>query len=64
MRVTTESDRTMDDLVQEYVARRRRGERPTIEEYAAQRPEFAAFARELFRTLEALELLRARFRPR
>jgi hypothetical protein len=35
-------------LAEEFAQRRRRGERPTIDEYAAQHPELADAIRDLF----------------
>ncbi len=49
------SDRDLDRLLEEYIGRLRRGESPTIEEYAAANPELAADIRDLFPTLDAME---------
>jgi len=49
----------VDALAAEFMDRTRRGERPTVEEYAALHPELAAQIRELFPTIAALEDLRA-----
>lgn len=45
----------LDLLAEEYLDRRRRGESPTIEEYAAAHPDLATQVRELFPTLEMME---------
>ncbi|QDU87996.1 Serine/threonine-protein kinase PknB [Pirellulimonas nuda] len=42
-------------LAEEFLARQRRGERPEIEAYAAQRPELAAEIRDLFPMIQTLE---------
>jgi eukaryotic-like serine/threonine-protein kinase len=49
----------VEPLVDEFLRRRRAGERPTAVEYAAQYPEHAARILELFRTLELLEGLKS-----
>ena len=49
----------LDQLLEEYLARIRRGERPTPEEYARARPDLAADIRELFPAMEAMEELGA-----
>jgi WD40 repeat protein/serine/threonine protein kinase len=46
-------------LAEEFLARRRRGERPTVEEYAAQHPELAAAIRDLFPALLLMDNLDA-----
>jgi hypothetical protein len=46
-------------LAEEFLERRRRGERPTVEEYALQHPELAAAIRNLFPALLLLENLDA-----
>ena len=48
----------VDDLAQEYLRRRRRGELPTPAEYAARYPEHAARILELFPALEVIEGLK------
>ncbi len=48
----------VNELAEEYVRRRRRGERPTHLEYAAQYPEHAARILELFPALEFIEGLK------
>jgi serine/threonine protein kinase len=48
----------IDSLAEEFVGRRRRGERPTIAEYAEAHPEHATTIRELFPTLIAIESLK------
>jgi hypothetical protein len=54
---TSELD-PVDGLADEYLARRRRGERPTPSEYAARYPEHAARIHELFPALELIERLK------
>jgi serine/threonine protein kinase len=54
----SDSDRdALDRLADEFLARRRKGERPSIEEYAAAHPHLASEIRELFPTLEMMEEL-------
>jgi serine/threonine protein kinase/WD40 repeat protein/tetratricopeptide (TPR) repeat protein len=48
----------VDRLAEEYLRRRRRGERPTPAEYAARYPELAARILELFPALELMERLK------
>jgi len=48
----------VDELAEEYLERRRRGERPTAAEYAARYPEHAARILELFPALEFIEGLK------
>jgi eukaryotic-like serine/threonine-protein kinase len=48
----------IEPLADEYLERRRRGERPTAAEYAARHPELAARILELFPTLDLLEGLK------
>jgi len=48
----------VDELAEEYLKRRRRGERPTPAEYAARYPEHAARILELFPALEFIEGLK------
>jgi eukaryotic-like serine/threonine-protein kinase len=48
----------VDELAQEYLRRRRRGERPTHGEYAARYPEHAERILELFPALELIERLK------
>jgi serine/threonine protein kinase len=45
----------LEALAAEFIARRRQGERPTLEEYASQHPDLAAQIRELFPTISVLE---------
>jgi WD40 repeat protein/serine/threonine protein kinase len=47
-----------DELVEEYLGRRRRGERPTPAEYAARYPDFAPRILEFFPALELIEQLK------
>ncbi|MGE0757937.1 MAG: serine/threonine-protein kinase, partial [Pirellulaceae bacterium] len=49
----------IEELAEEYLARQRCGEQPTIEEFAARHPELSDLIRELFPALELLE----RFKP-
>ena len=48
----------VDELAEEYLRRRRRGERPTAAEYAARYPEHAARILEIFPALELIEGLK------
>ncbi len=48
----------VDELAEQYLIRRRRGEHPTPEEYAARYPEHAARILELFPALELIEGLK------
>ncbi len=48
----------VDELAEEYLRRRRRGERPTHAEYAARYPEHAARILEIFPAVEVLEGLK------
>lgn len=57
----TQSDSSRDPLealAEEFVERHRRGERPSIDEYAARRPELADEIRELFPALATVERLK------
>ncbi|MCH5376037.1 MAG: serine/threonine-protein kinase, partial [Planctomycetes bacterium] len=45
----------VEQVAEEYLQRRRQGERPTVEEYAHRHPELAEEIRELFPTLAMLE---------
>ncbi|MGH9363322.1 MAG: protein kinase domain-containing protein, partial [Thermoanaerobaculia bacterium] len=47
----------MELLAEEFLARRRQGERPTIQEYADRRPDLAAAIQEIFPTLLLVEEL-------
>ena len=47
----------MELLAEEFLERRRRGERPTVAEYAARHPELAAAIRDLFPALLLMENL-------
>jgi serine/threonine protein kinase len=49
----------VDELADDFVARQRRGETPTVEEYAARYPEHADEIRDLFPAIAAME----RFKP-
>src|SRR5271157_4758582 len=48
----------VDELAEQYMRRRRRGERPTPAEYAARYPEHAAEILDLFPALELIEGLK------
>ena len=48
----------IDRLAEEFISRRRQGDRPSIEEYAAQYPDLAEEIRELFPTMLELEQLK------
>ena len=49
----------VERLAEEYLERKRRGETPSVEDYAAAHPEHAADIRELFPAMEALEGLKS-----
>lgn len=53
----------LEALAADFIARRRQGERPSAEEYAAQHPELAADIRELFPTIGVLEDARSQQNP-
>lgn len=55
---TSETCDPLDKLSEEFVARFRNGERPTIEDYAVRHPELAEEIRELFPTVLELEQLK------
>src|SRR4051794_6573763 len=57
MSTTSERD-PLDVLAEEFVDRRRRGERPTVEEYADRHPDLAGQIRETFPALLMLEELK------
>ena len=48
----------LDQLAEEFISRRREGDRPSIEEYASKYPELAEEIRELFPTMLELEQLK------
>lgn len=50
----------VEELAEEFLARRRRGEGPSVEEYARRHPQLAGRIRELFPTLELMENLKPR----
>ena len=50
----------LEVLAAEYMERLRQGQRPSIEEYAAQHPDLAEEIRELFPTIAVTERLKAR----
>jgi hypothetical protein len=50
---------TVEDLAEEFLERRRRGERPTLEEYAAKYPHLADEVREVFPVLGLVEDLKS-----
>ena len=54
----------MELLAEEFLERRRRGERPTVEEYEARHPELAAAIRDLFPALLLMENLGERLAGR
>jgi eukaryotic-like serine/threonine-protein kinase len=54
---------TLEALAAHFIARRRDGERPSAEEYAAQHPELAAEIRDLFPTIGILEDARQQQEP-
>jgi hypothetical protein len=45
----------LEELAEEFLARRRRGELPTVSEYAANHPELAGQIRDLFPALLILD---------
>ena len=51
----------LDGLAEEFAARFRRGERPTIEEYVQRHPELAESIRQIFPTLVMMERIRPDF---
>jgi eukaryotic-like serine/threonine-protein kinase len=53
----------LEALAADFIARRRQGERPSAEEYAAQNPELAAEIREFFPTICVLEEARQQQEP-
>ncbi len=53
----------LEALAADFIARRRQGEHPSAEEYAAQHPELAAEIRELFPTIGVLEEARQHQEP-
>ncbi len=48
----------IDILVDEYLARKRRGEHPTIKEYCVKHPDLAQGIREVFPTIKTIEDLK------
>jgi serine/threonine protein kinase len=50
----------LDALAEDFLARQRRGESPSVEQYASGHPELAEEIRELFPAMEAMERLKAR----
>ncbi len=57
--ISSQSDgHPLEALAADFVARRRRGERPTIDEYVANHPELAEPIRDLFPTIGVLEDVR------
>jgi eukaryotic-like serine/threonine-protein kinase len=57
--ISSQSDgHPLEALAAEFVARRRRGERPTIDEYVANHPDLAEPIRDLFPTIGVLEDVR------
>src|SRR5438874_11098492 len=57
MEVTTNTD-SLDDVAEEFARRWRDGERPSVEEYAARFPQWAADIRELFPAVLLMEQLK------
>lgn len=55
----TSSPDDIDSLAEDFISRKRLGERPSIEEYALQYPDWAEEIRELFPTILELELLKS-----
>src|SRR5262249_38078177 len=55
----TEED-VVDDLAEEFAARLRAGERPSVEDFAARHPERAGEIREVLEAVEVMERLRPR----
>ncbi len=51
----------IDILVDEFLARKRRGEHPTIKEYCVKHPDLAQEIRELFPTLKLIEEFKPEF---
>jgi serine/threonine protein kinase len=50
----------LEILAEEFMEKQRRGESPSVEEYASRHPELAGEIRELFPTITAMERLKAR----
>jgi serine/threonine protein kinase len=50
----------LDELAEDFLARQRRGESPSVEQFASDHPELAEEIRELFPAMEAMERLKAR----
>lgn len=57
MNETTQHREAIEQLAEEFAERYRRGERPTVEEYAVAHPELASEIRDLFPTLAMMEEL-------
>jgi hypothetical protein len=57
MNETTHHRASLDELTEEFAERYRRGDRPTVEEYAVAHPDLAAEIRDLFPTLAMMEEL-------
>ena len=55
MMADADPDTVLDELAEEFVARTRSGEQPSITEYAQRHPEHAADIREIFPLLSAME---------
>ena len=55
MSVSSPDRPSIEDLAEEFLERRRRGERPSLEEYAARHPELAGEIREFFPVLGLVE---------
>lgn len=50
----------LDELAEDFLARQRRGESPSVQQYAADHPDLAEEIRELFPAMAAMERLKAR----
>ena len=55
MSVTSANQPSIEDLAEEFLDRRRRGERPSLDEYAARYPDLAVEIREFFPVLGLVE---------
>ena len=55
MSVSSPDRPSIEDLAEEFLDRRRRGERPTLEEYATRYPDLAVEIREFFPVLGLVE---------
>ena len=55
MSVSSPDQPSIEDLAEEFLERRRRGERPSLDEYAARYPDLAGEIREFFPVLGLVE---------